>query len=194
MIMKISEMNTTMTAGTLAELISNCSNNVSIDELIKLESFETRNLSEELDEKRKEVSDLEALIAECDEAKAKADAQEKAKKEAEAKFIGSLTNSEREALAYLEGVSILAQGEMENLIKNVLRVFTKYTKATELSLTANLSAYVAILIKEERKEVIDLLETMTIKAWDIQQASKKDRPDTRLDGLVRILMAVQELY
>lgn len=192
--MKISEMNTTMTAGTLAELISNCSNNVSIDELIKLESFETRNLSEELDEKRKEVSDLEALIAECDEAKAKADAQEKAKKEAEAKFIGSLTNSEREALAYLEGVSILAQGEMENLIKNVLRVFTKYTKATELSLTANLSAYVAILIKEERKEVIDLLETMTIKAWDIQQASKKDRPDTRLDGLVRILMAVQELY
>ena len=186
MIMKISEMNTTMTAGTLAELISNCSNNVSIDELIKLESFETRNLSEELDEKRKEVSDLEALIAECDE--------EKAKKEAEAKFIGSLTNSEREALAYLEGVSILAQGEMENLIKNVLRVFTKYTKATELSLTANLSAYVAILIKEERKEVIDLLETMTIKAWDIQQASKKDRPDTRLDGLVRILMAVQELY
>ena len=194
MIMKISEMNTTMTAGTLAELISNCSNNVSIDELIKLESFETRNLSEELDEKRKEVSDLEALIAECDEAKAKADAQEKAKKEAEAKFIGSLTNSEREALAYLEGVSILAQGEMENLLKNVLRVFTKYTKATELSLTANLSAYVAILIKEERKEVIDLLETMTIKAWDIQQASKKDRPDTRLDGLVRILMAVQELY
>ena len=192
--MKISEMNTTMTAGTLAELISNCSNNVSIDELIKLESFETRNLSEELDEKRKEVSDLEALIAECDEAKAKADAQEKAKKEAEAKFIGSLTNSEREALAYLEGVSILAQGEMENLIKNVLRVFTKYTKATELSLTANLSAYVAILSKEERKEVIDLLETMTIKAWDIQQASKKDRPDTRLDGLVRILMAVQELY
>ena len=192
--MKISEMNTTMTAGTFAELISNCSNNVSIDELIKLESFETRNLSEELDEKRKEVSDLEALIAECDEAKAKADAQEKAKKEAEAKFIGSLTNSEREALAYLEGVSILAQGEMENLIKNVLRVFTKYTKATELSLTANLSAYVAILIKEERKEVIDLLETMTIKAWDIQQASKKDRPDTRLDGLVRILMAVQELY
>lgn len=180
----------------MATAISNCSNNISLEELENLssETITTCNLSELLSQKKQEVKQLEATIAECEAAKAKVEAEEKAEAEKEAKFISSLTNSEREALAYLEGVSILAQGEIDNLVKNVLRVFTKYTKGSELSLTAGLAAYVAILIKEEKREVINLLETITIKLWDIQKASKKERPDTRLDGLVRILMAVQELY
>ena len=180
----------------LAGIIAECKNIVKLSELENLssETITICNLSELLAQKKQEVADLEATIAEAEEAKAKQEAAEKAEAEKEAKFISSLTNSEREALAYLEGLQTLARGENENLIKNIMEVYRRYTTSTELSITANIAAYVAILIKEEKREVINLLETITIKAWDIQQASKKDRPDTRLDGLVRILMAVQELY
>lgn len=194
--MKETMNNTIRTA--IGNAVANCTNNISIDELIKLESFETtietRNLTEELSEKRKEVEELEKTIAECEAAKAKQEAAEKAEAEKEAKFINSLTNSEREALAYLEGLQVLASGENENLIKNIMDVYRRYKTSAELSITANIAAYVAILINEERREVINLLETITIKLWDIQQASKKERPDVRLNGLVKILMAVQELY
>lgn len=180
----------------MATAISNCSNNISLEELENLssETITTCNLSELLDEKRKEVKQLEVTIAECEATKAKQEAQANEKKKAEEKFISSLTNSEREALAYLEGLQTLARGENENLIKNIMEVYRRYTTSTELSITANIAAYVAILIKEEKREVINLLETITIKTWDIQKASKKERPDVRLNGLVRILMAVQELY
>ena len=189
-------MNNNTLKNTLGQAIANCSNQVKLEDMIKLEAFETRNISEELAQKKAEVEKLESLIAECEEMKAKAEAEEKAEAEKEAKFISSLTNSEREALAYLEGIKTLAitGGEFDTLVENVLKVFKNYTKGTELSMTANLSAYAAIVVKEERREVINLLETITIKLWDIQKASKKERPDTRLDGLVRILMAVQELY
>ena len=188
-------MNNTI-KNVISQAINNCYNNVSIEELENLssETITTCNLSEQLAQKREEVKQLEKLIAECEEAKAATEKRDKEKAEAEAKFLGSLTNSEKEALAYLEGLQTLARGDNEKLIKNIMEVYRKYTKGSELSLTAGLAAYVAILIKEEKREVINLLETITIKAWDIQQASKKDRPDTRLDGLVRILMAVQELY
>ena len=190
-------MNNTI-KNVISQAINNCSNNVSLEEMIKLSSFETtietRNLSEELAQKKQEVAELEATITECEKAKANVEAAEKAKAEKDAKFISSLTNSEREALAYLEGLQVLAQGENERLISTILEVYRIYTKGNELVTTANVAAYVAILLREEKKEVIDLLETITIKAWDIQQASKKERPDTRLDGLVRILMAVHDLY
>lgn len=178
----------------LAGIIAECKNIVKLSELEKLESFETRNISEELAQKKAEVEKLEATIAEAEDCKAKQEAAEKAEAEKEAKFINSLTNSEREALAYLEGLQVLASGENENLIENIMDIYRRYTTSTELSITANIAAYVAILINEERREVINLLETITIKLWDIQQASKKERPDVRLNGLVKILMAIQELY
>lgn len=98
-------MNNTI-KNTLGQAIANCSNQVKLEDMIKLEAFETRNISEELAQKREEVKNLEGLIKECEEAKAATEANEKAKKEAEAKFINSLTNSEREALAYLEGLQV----------------------------------------------------------------------------------------
>lgn len=181
---------------TAATAISNCSNNISLEELENLssETITTCNLSELLDEKRKEVKQLEATIAECEATKAKQEAQANEKKKAEEKFISSLTNSEREALAYLEGLQVLAQGENERLISTILEVYRIYTKGNELVTTANVAAYVAILIREEKKEVIDLLETITIKVWNINKNSKKERPDVRLDGLVRVLTAIQDLY
>lgn len=197
--------NATALETALEGIIKNCTNIVKFADMEKLAigtSCEgeyvcsSENITEKLQKAKAEVERLESVISECEAAKAATEAAEKAEAEKEAKFISSLTNSEREALAYLEGIKTLAitGGEFDTLVENVLRVFKNYTKGTELSMTANLSAYAAILIKEERREVINLLETITIKLWDIQKASKKERPDTRLDGLVRILMAVQELY
>ena len=180
----------------MATAISNCSNNISLEELENLssETITTCNLSELLDEKRKEVKQLEVTIAECEATKAKQEAQANEKKKAEEKFISSLTNSEREALAYLEGLQVLASGENEKLVKTILEVYRIYTKGNELVTTANVAAYVAILIREEKKEVIDLLENITIKVYNIQKTSKKECPNVRLDGLVRILTAIQDLY
>ena len=196
--MKRSEMNNNAIRTAISNAVANCTNQVSVEDMIKLSSFETiietRNLSEELAQKKQEVADLEATIAEAEEAKAKQEAAEKAEAEKDAKFISSLTNSEREALAYLEGLQVLASGENEKLVTTILEVYRIYTKGNELVTTANVAAYVAILIREEKKEVIDLLETITIKVWNINKNSKKERPDVRLDGLVRILTAIQDLY
>lgn len=180
----------------LETAISNCSNNISLEELENLssETITTCNLSELLSQKKQEVKQLEATIAECEQAKAATEAKKKEKEKEAEKFLNSLTPSGREVLAYLEGLQTLARGENENLIKNIMEVYRRYTISTELSITANIAAYVAILIKEEKKEVIDLLETITIKVWDINKNSKKERPDVRLDGLVRILTAIQDLY
>ena len=180
----------------ISQAVANCTNNVSLEELenISSETITTCNLSELLSQKREEVKNLESVISECEAAKAATEAAEKAEAEKEAKFISSLTNSEREALAYLEGLQVLAQGEMERLVAVVLEAYRKYNKGSELVITANVAAYVAILIKEEQQTVINLLESITIKVCNINKNSKKERPDVRLDGLVRILMAVQELY
>ena len=53
----------------ISQAVANCTNQISIEEMIKLESFETRNLTEELAQKKKEVADLEATITEAEEAK-----------------------------------------------------------------------------------------------------------------------------
>ena len=187
----------------LAGIIAECKNIVKLSELEKLAigtSCEgdyiccTVDITEQLQQAKAEVERLESVISECEEAKAKQEAQANEKKKAEEKFISSLTNSEREALAYLEGLQVLASGENERLIATILEAYRKYTNSVELVITANIAAYTAILIKEERREVIDLLETVTVKMYNIQKASKRDRPDVRLDGLVRILTAIQDLY
>ena len=180
----------------ISQAVANCTNQISLEDMIKLESFETtienRNLSEELAQKKEEVKNLEATIKECEEAKAKADAQEKAKKEAEEMFLGTLNASGKETLSYLEGLETLAKGEQLTLVKNIESVFRKYSKSCELAITANLAAYVAILIKEEQREVINLLESITLKIHKIQCAS--NIPDERVIGTFNVLFAIQDLY
>ena len=178
----------------MATAISNCSNNISLEELENLssETITTCNLSELLDEKRKEVKQLEATIAECEATKAKQEAQEAAKRKAEEMFFGTLTASGKEVMAYLEGLQTLAKGEQLTLVKNIMALFKSYSKGIELSLTANLSAYVSILVKEEQKEVINLLESITLKVDAIQCAASVN--EERVVGLLNILLAVQDIY
>ena len=56
-----------------------------------------------------------------------------------------------------------------------------------------MAAYVAILVKEEKKEVIDLLEAITIKVYDIAR-NNKGSAGGRVEGLDGILRAVQDVY
>ena len=180
----------------ISNAVANCSNQVKFEDMIKLESFETtietRNISEELSQKRKEVEALEKLIAEAEECKAKQEAQESAKAKAEEMFMSTLTASGKEVLSYLEGLQTLARGESLTLVENLTKIFKKYAKGIELMLTANLAAYVAILVKEEKKEVIDLLESITLKVDKIQCTSNVN--EERVVGLLNILLAVQDIY
>ena len=176
----------------LAGIIAECKNIVKLSELEKLESFETRNLTEELSQKKAEVEALELLIKECENCKAKQEAQEAAKRKAEEMFFGTLTASGKEVMAYLEGLQTLAKGEQLTLVKNVVGLFKSYSKGIELSLTANLSAYVSILVKEEQREVINLLESITLKIDAIQCAASVN--EERVVGLLNILLAVQDIY
>ena len=186
----------------ITKAINNCSNNVSVEELEKFSSFETtietRNLSELLDQKKKEVSDLEKTIKECEAAKAKAEAEEKAKakakQEAEEKFISSLSNSEREALNFLEGIGTLAMDENKKLVDMLANIYANCSANTELVLAARLASYVTILITENQKDTIDLLEKITLKIDNIQCNTKAGTVNTRLSRFERILLAVQDLY
>ena len=149
-------------------------------------------------QKKQEVADLEKTIAECEAAKAKQEAEEKAKskakQEAEEKFLSSLSNSERETLNFLEGVGVLADNENRKMINMLLDIFTNCSANTELQLTARLSAYVTILITENQKDTIELLEAITIKTDNILCNKKEGSVNTRLSRFERILLAVQDLY
>ena len=183
----------------MATAISNC-NNISLEELENLssETITTCNLSELLDEKRKEVKELEKTIAECEAAKAKAEAEEKAKAkakaEAEEKFLSSLSNSEREALNFLEGIGTLAMNENKKLVDMLANIYANCSANTELVLAARLASYVTILITENQKDTIDLLEKITLKVDNIQCNTKAGTVNTRLSRFERILLSVQDLY
>lgn len=178
----------------MATAISNCSNNISLEELENLssETITTCNLSELLQKKQEEVKNLESLINECEEAKAKAEAQESAKRKAEEMFMSTLTASGKEVLSYLEGLKTLARNEQLTLVGNIERIFKGYSKGGELTATANMAAYVAILVKEEKQEVINLLESITLKIDKIQCTSNVN--DEKVIGLLNILLAVQDIY
>lgn len=181
---------------TLGQAIANCTNNVSREDMIKRQAFETTvetgNISEQLAQKKQEVKQLEDLIKKCEDVKANAEAQAKAKAKAEEEFLSTLNASGKEALAYIEGLETLAKGEQLTLVKNIKGVFRKYSKRCELSITANMAAYVAILVKEEQRDVIDLLEQITLKIHKIRCVS--NIPDERVIGTFNVLFAIQDLY
>lgn len=186
----------------LAGIIAECKNIVKLSELEKLAigtSCEgdyiccTVDITEQLQQAKAEVERLESVISECEAAKAATEAKKKKEEEEAEKFLNSLTPSGREVLAYLEGMKTLAQGDNLIMVNNVLRVFTQYTGGCELTLTANLSAYISILVKEEKYDPIRLLETITLKIDEIQR-NVKGTPDPKVNGLDKILLSIQDIY
>lgn len=180
----------------MATAISNCSNNISLEELenISSETITTCNLSELLAQKKQEVADLEATIAEAEEAKAKAEAKEKVEAEKQEKFMSSLTDNERVSLSYLEGIGTLATDENKKLINMLLDIFANCTANMELALTARLAAYVTVLIINDQKDTINLLENITLKIDSIMCNRKEGSVNNRLGRFERILLSVQDLY
>lgn len=177
-------------AKALETAIKECTNAVKFEDL---EILETRNLTEELETAKAQVEKLEAIIAECESVKAKAQEEEKKEKEAEQEFLNSLTYPGKEVLSYLEGLKTLAKGDQLIMVEAIIKTFVKYDSKQELIFTANIAAYVAILVREEKKEVIDLLEAITIKVYDIAR-NNKSSAGGRVEGLDRILRAVQDVY
>lgn len=184
----------------LATIINECQNIVKFSELEKLAAGTdcegdyiciTEDLSAQLEAAQAEVNRLTAVIEECESAKAKTEEATRKEKEEAEKFLASLTSSGKEVLSYLEGLKTLATGDNLILVDNVLRVFAKYSGSYELTLLANFSAYVAILVKEEKYDVIKLLETITLK---IDEISCNGASDIRVKGLDRVLVAVQDIY
>ena len=106
--------------------------------------------------------------------------------------MSTLTASGKEVLSYLEGLKTLARNEQLTLVGNIERIFKGYSKGGELTATANMAAYVAILVKEEKQEVINLLESITLKIDKIQCTSNVN--DEKVIGLLNILLAVQNIY
>lgn len=182
--------NTNTLAQALETAIKECTNEVKFE---TLETLETIDLTEELTKARKEVERLESIIQECESAKAKAEAEAKREEEKQEKFLSSLTPAGREVLSYLEGMKTLATGDNIQLIDNIIRVFYKYNTGCEPTLIANVAAYVAILCKEEKYEQIRVLETVTLKIDQIQ-CNNKGTPDPKVNGLDRILLAIQDIY
>lgn len=174
----------------LTQAVKECTNAVKFEDL---EILETRNLTEELEAAKAQVEKLEAIIAECESMKAKAQEEEKKEKEAEQEFINSLTFPGKEVLSYLEGLKTLAQGDQLTMVDAIIKAFLKYDNKKELVFAANIAAYVAILVREEKKEVIDILEAITIKVYNVTIANKGSAGG-RVEGLDRILRAVQDIY
>lgn len=174
----------------LTQAVKDCTNVVKIAEL---ETIETRNLTEELEAAKAQVEKLESIITECENMKARAQEEEKKEKEAEQEFLNSLTFPGKEVLSYLEGLKTLAKGDQLTMVEAIIKTFVKYDSKQELIFTANMAAYVAILVREEKKEVIDLLESITIKVYDIAR-NNKGSAGGRVEGLDRILRAVQDVY
>lgn len=186
----------------LETIIAECKNVVKLSELEKLAVgtdcegdyvCSSENITEKLQKAKEEVERLESIISECEETKKRAEEEARKEEEKQEKFLASLTPSGREVLSYLEGMKALAQGENLDMVNNIIRVFYKYTGGCELTLLANLAAYVAILCKEEKYDQIRLLETVTLKVDQIQ-CNNKGTPDPKVNGLDRILLAVQDIY
>ena len=193
--------NATALETALKGVIKNCTNIVKLADMEKLAigtSCEgeyvcsSENITEQLQQAKEKVERLESIISECEEAKRKTEEAKKKEKDQEEKFLDSLTASGKEVMAYLEGLKTLAKDEQLILVGNIEKIFKGYSKGGELTATANMAAYVAILVKEEQRDVINLLESITLKVDAIQCAATVN--EERVIGLLNILLAVQDIY
>ena len=87
----------------------------------------------------------------------------------------------------------LSHETLKSIKKENLRCILAYPLSSKYFLTANLSAYISILVKEEKYDPIRLLETITLKIDEIQR-NVKGTPDPKVNGLDKILLSIQDIY
>lgn len=186
----------------LETIIAECKNIVKFSELEKLAIgtdcegeyvCTSINITEQLQAAKAEVERLEAVIAECEEANRKTEEAKKKEKEQEEKFLNSLDDAGKEVLAYLEGLKTLAKGEQATLVHNLIKMYKKITTKNLLEMTANIAAYVSLLVREEDHETIDLLETITNKIYDIKE-DHGNSAELRVENINDVLLSIQDIY
>lgn len=186
----------------LEGIIKNCTNIVKLADMEKLAigtSCEgeyvcsSENITEKLQKAKEEVERLENIIQECEEARKATEDKARKKKEQEEEFLNSLNNAGKEVMAYLKGLQTLAQGEKATLIENLLKVYKDINAKNLLTVTSNLSAYIAILVREEDRDTIDLLETVTCEVYNIK-SNYAISAGTRVEQFNDVLLAIQDIY
>ena len=153
----------------------------------------SENITEKLQKAKEEVERLESIISECEEAKRKTEEAKKKEKEQEEKFLDSLTPAGKEVLSYLKGLETLATGEQATLVHNIIKVYKKIDNKNILTVTANISAYVAMLVNEEDQDTINLLETVTCEVYNIK-SEYGTSAGVRVDQFNDVLLAIQDIY
>lgn len=194
--------NATALETALEGIIKNCTNIVKLADMEKLAigtSCEgeyvcsSENITEKLQKAKEEVERLESIISECEEAKRKTEEAKKKEKEQEEKFLDSLTPAGKEVLSYLKGLETLATGEQTTLVHNIIKVYKKIDNKNILTVTANISAYVAMLVNEEDQDTINLLETVTCEVYNIK-SEYGTSAGVRVDQFNDVLLAIQDIY
>lgn len=186
----------------LAGIIAECQNVVKLADMEKLAqgtSCEgdyisvTEDITAQLEAAQAEVNRLTSIIDECEEAKRKTEEAKKKENEQEEKFLNSLDDAGKEVLAYLSGLETLATGEKATLVHNLIKVYKKINTKNLLVMTANISAYVSLLVRDEDHDTIDLLEVITNKVYDIKE-DHGNSAELRVENFNDVLLAIQDIY
>ena len=194
--------NTTALEKAIGAIIENCKNVVKLSELEKLAAGTscegdyiccTVDITEQLQQAQQEVERLTSIIAECEEAKKKTEEAKKKEEQKEEEFLNSLNNAGKEVMSYLKGLETLAQGEKATLVHNIIKVYKTIDSKNILTVTANISAYVAMLVKEEDQDTINLLETVTCEVYNIKN-NYGISAGSKVDQLNDVLLSIQDIY
>lgn len=197
-----SNNNATALEKAISGIIENCQNIVKLSDMEKLvqgTGFEgdyiccTVDITEQLQQAQQEVERLTAVIAECEEARKATEDKARKEKEQEEKFLNSLDDAGKEVLAYLNGLETLAKGEQATLVHNLIKVYKKINTKNLLTMTANIAAYVSLLVREEDQDTINLLEVITNKVYDIKE-DHGNSAELRVENFNDVLLAVQDVY
>ena len=194
--------NTTALEKAIGAIIENCKNVVKLSELEKLAAGTscegdyiccTVDITEQLQQAQQEVERLTSIIAECEQAKKATEEAARKEKEYEEKFLNSLDDAGKEVLAYLNGLETLAKGEQATLVHNLIKVYKKINTKNLLTMTANIAAYVSLLVRDEDHDTIDLLEVITNKVYDIKE-DHGNSAELRVENFNDVLLSIQDIY
>ena len=79
------------------------------------------------------------------------------------------------------------------MVHNIIKVYKEIDNKNILTVTANISAYVAMLVNEEDQDTINLLETVTCEVYNIK-SEYGTSAGTRVDQFNDVLLAIQDIY
>ena len=79
------------------------------------------------------------------------------------------------------------------MVHNIIKVYKKIDNKNILTVTANISAYVNVVVNEEDQDTINLLETVTCEVYNIK-SEYGTSAGVRVDQFNDVLLAIQDIY